>query len=235
MFKFIKNFLKKLSAVSSIEERFYINVPYAEKDKAKALGAKWDPLKKSWYIPKELNQSNFEKWITQNNNENAEGNIRSIGFFIVESLESCWNCKQTTPVFAFLLPENHQGKEYEDEDDEKNDNIIWVDRDYKTIVSFVSFVNKECLAILNRFSSRYYYDFSKQSSSSYYMNHCKNCNSKLGDFYMHSEPDGAFLPMESEAAKIMKLYWFNDIFEASVGTYSIDVDYFDQMQIISTS
>ena len=83
---------------------------------------------------------------------------------------------------------------------------------------------------MREFTSCYYFDFSKQSSGSYYMNHCKNCKSKLGDFYMHSEPEGAFLPMSSEAAGSIKLYWFNDVFEASVGTYSLDVHFFDNMQ-----
>lgn len=29
----------------------YLNVPYAEKDEAKSLGAKWDKFKKKWYMP----------------------------------------------------------------------------------------------------------------------------------------------------------------------------------------
>jgi hypothetical protein len=31
--------------------REYLNVPYARKDMAKALGAKWDPGKRKWYAP----------------------------------------------------------------------------------------------------------------------------------------------------------------------------------------
>ena len=31
--------------------RLYLHVPYAEKDDAKALGARWDPKRRSWYIP----------------------------------------------------------------------------------------------------------------------------------------------------------------------------------------
>jgi ribonuclease HI len=33
--------------------RIYVNVPYEEKDEAKALGAKWDPRKKKWWFPAE--------------------------------------------------------------------------------------------------------------------------------------------------------------------------------------
>jgi hypothetical protein len=31
--------------------RTNLKVPFADKDKAKALGAKWDPAQKSWYAP----------------------------------------------------------------------------------------------------------------------------------------------------------------------------------------
>jgi hypothetical protein len=86
---------------------------------------------------------------------NADTNIRSVGFFVVESLESCWKCKQGTPVFSFLLPENHQTKEYEDEE---NDNRIWIDRNYKSIVSFM---NEKCIEIIHGFTSCYNFDFSK--------------------------------------------------------------------------
>ena len=33
------------------DQRVYLTVPYAEKDDAKALGAKWDREAKSWYAP----------------------------------------------------------------------------------------------------------------------------------------------------------------------------------------
>lgn len=32
-------------------KKLYLHVPYAQKDEAKALGARWDPKKKKWYIP----------------------------------------------------------------------------------------------------------------------------------------------------------------------------------------
>ncbi len=41
-----------LAEITPVHERVYINVPRAEKDQAKALGAKWDRGSVSWYIPK---------------------------------------------------------------------------------------------------------------------------------------------------------------------------------------
>ena len=31
-----------------------LNVPYKEKDEAKALGAKWNPQLKKWYVEKRM-------------------------------------------------------------------------------------------------------------------------------------------------------------------------------------
>jgi hypothetical protein len=43
----------------------FLKVPYAEKDTAKSLGARWDATKKRWYIPPGLDQSLFSKWVPE--------------------------------------------------------------------------------------------------------------------------------------------------------------------------
>lgn len=45
------------------ESRVYINVPYSEKDEAKALGAKWDKQEKSWFLKPGTDQKPFQKWL----------------------------------------------------------------------------------------------------------------------------------------------------------------------------
>lgn len=40
----------------------YLNVPYAQKDAAKALGARWDPAKKKWYVPAGVDVAPFAGW-----------------------------------------------------------------------------------------------------------------------------------------------------------------------------
>ena len=41
----------------------YLNVPYAEKDAAKALGARWDAAMKKWYAPNTADMALFTKWV----------------------------------------------------------------------------------------------------------------------------------------------------------------------------
>jgi len=223
MLNFIKNLYGNLTSSGENKDNLYIHVPYIEKDEVKNLGAKWDPIKKLWFIPYGLDKTLFKKWI---NDIDEQGfNFKATGFFVAETSRSCWKCKNSTPVFAFLLVENHQEKDYDD-----NDEVIWTIADYKSILSYVSPLNKKSLEIIQKHSSNYYLDFSQ--SGSYFMNHCKSCNSMQGDFYIHSEPGVAFQPMNSEQGSAIKLYWYNELFEASVGSFSIGVDHFEHMLII---
>jgi len=57
----------------------YLNVPYAEKDVAKSLGAKWDASKKKWYAPAKLDLSLFDKWQSEltTSNKSTTGKTKS--------------------------------------------------------------------------------------------------------------------------------------------------------------
>lgn len=48
---------------SSEQERHYLYVPFAEKNDAKALGAKWDRRQSAWYVPQGVNPDKFQKWM----------------------------------------------------------------------------------------------------------------------------------------------------------------------------
>ncbi|MGY6274187.1 DUF5710 domain-containing protein [Methylomonas sp. MgM2] len=54
------------------ESKTYLNVPYAEKDAAKARGARWDPTNKKWYVPAGKNTAPFEQWRVTTNPQPAK-------------------------------------------------------------------------------------------------------------------------------------------------------------------
>lgn len=39
-----------------------LNVPFASKDQAKSLGARWDPEVRSWYVPHGVDVQLFKPW-----------------------------------------------------------------------------------------------------------------------------------------------------------------------------
>ncbi|MFL9917390.1 DUF5710 domain-containing protein [Paraburkholderia fungorum] len=43
-----------------------LNVPYAEKDEAKALGARWDPPARKWRVPSNIDHGPFARWMPVN-------------------------------------------------------------------------------------------------------------------------------------------------------------------------
>ena len=40
----------------------FLTVPFAEKDQAKNLGARWNADKKKWYVPPGVDLAPFKKW-----------------------------------------------------------------------------------------------------------------------------------------------------------------------------
>lgn len=43
----------------------FLTVPYAEKDEAKVLGARWNPTKRRWYVPDGVATAAFAKWAAE--------------------------------------------------------------------------------------------------------------------------------------------------------------------------
>jgi exodeoxyribonuclease VII large subunit len=43
-----------------------LNVSFQDKDRAKALGARWDPLQKKWYVPENIALERFAEWLPSN-------------------------------------------------------------------------------------------------------------------------------------------------------------------------
>jgi hypothetical protein len=89
-----------------------LNVPYPEKDEAKALGARWDPKGRFWYVPEGQAATQFERWLP-NTRESAQpsGNVQSnVG--IVQPVR-----KQTADLFGpndLIVGKTIVGSEYFD-------------------------------------------------------------------------------------------------------------------------
>jgi len=63
----------------------YLDVPFSDKDEAKALGARWDPDSKQWYAPNKDEYPKFQKWILDSDeDEFVVDNIGSADMDVVE-------------------------------------------------------------------------------------------------------------------------------------------------------
>lgn len=67
--------MRNHEATGDRDTRQYIDVPYKEKDEAKALGARWDRKARSWYVPSGADVAAFSKW-SQSQPQDVDGSKR---------------------------------------------------------------------------------------------------------------------------------------------------------------
>lgn len=157
----------------------YLNVPFSEKDQAKALYAKWDQAHKKWYADNPKYYYKFAKWITGNT-------VLSDRFYIVESVQKCWKCHEISKVVTFgygphLIIEGSSAGDYHAG---FMDNGIYITGD------FAAFPKIALAYVQNKFPVRERY--SKTRNCSYISNGCEHCNALFGNWNLYNEPDSPF-------------------------------------------
>lgn len=206
--------------------RVDINVPFSQKDHAKALGARWDPVATTWYVPAGKDSAPFAQWIDcGGEQEQEEPNVKADYFFVAKTQASCWRCKEYVDVYALFLPDGYLGSAYEDEDDLSNNNKLWAEGMGVGALSFVSSVSDEVLAALATHAPGYTRDYSKTTKTYYLMNHCPHCKSSQGDFFLHDGLGSPFFPITDEACKRVEMTPINLRFEAQANDGWSTIEY----------
>lgn len=93
------------------EERINLKVPYLQKDKAKALGARWDRDSKCWWIPFNIDPTPFAQWVPMQDEqllyrdllpldpEEFESYGKRGSVEVVFVPWTCWKCEKETLAF----------------------------------------------------------------------------------------------------------------------------------------
>lgn len=176
-----------------------LNVPYAEKDEAKQLGAKWNPDLKKWYIPSKKDYHKFEKWILNGTDSTY---ILCDHLYIIEGLHKCFKCKKQTKVIGFGVENYFDVVDTSVYDDEEAFNYDSGE------IHITSYIEKLPAALLDylKINYNYYYDFSKFLGESYYANHCQNCGILQGNNFIFGETNTPFFISGTSKASKLVLY-----------------------------
>lgn len=177
----------------------YLDVPFAEKDEAKALGAWWDADKKKWYVRDKRDYHKFQKWILSADED--ECTIICDHFYLVEGLHTCFKCKKQTRVIGFGI-ENSIGLYDQDAYDSAEPEYL---QGEIHISASLEPLPDNLLAFLKN-EYNYYYGFSKFTNSNYFGNHCNHCGVLQGNFFLFSEVDSPFFIDGADTAEGLKLY-----------------------------
>lgn len=189
-----------------------LTVPFGEKDEAKALGARWDATGKTWYVPDGVDLAPFHRW-----KQSVQGSgpptpkpapkpapappptfqgapqVKASSFAIARSEQTCFKCKKPTQVYAVALLRG-----YEQLEDDEADIPAYQAVQDRAFLAFPRQLDPQTLSQFARLAPNFRYA-TTSTAGDYLANHCGHCGVVQGDFFLHSEPGGAFFP-ETQAA-----------------------------------
>lgn len=166
----------------------YLNVPYNEKEEAKALGAKWSFRLKKWYTnasPKEYVK--FSKWLLRDSDEAI---IATENIFIIEGQQKCWKCKRTTTVIGLGIcdfitiygdidnPQCELENGFAGQGEELH--LAWVEKEENIPPKLLRYI-KENYSVKT--------GYSKTIGNKCFANHCDCCGTLQGNYFLFEEPD----------------------------------------------
>jgi len=115
--------------------------------------------------------------------------------YLVGRKISCWKCGERMPVVALVAPNLDESCSEKDGTEEQEVCILC---DIKSLPSIV-------LEYLQKRVPTFRLKYSKMVGGKYYANTCPCCGMLSGDFYLHSEPEAPFFPMDKEEASQLYL------------------------------
>lgn len=223
------------------KQKIYLEVVYMQREKVKALGARWDASKKAWYIYDDMDQAPFKEWIP----EPIIPNIRSNFYYIGRALHPCWRCQKQTYSFCIAVPKDAEfyslDEDYDYQDENEPDRYNWtkMTHGFHTCIPYLNHPTEDMVQHLKRLAPNYRPDYSKTIESMYWMNHCDHCGIKQGDNSLHQESDAPFFPDHIETAKLFQLLEIKTPVEfngCSSEVWSSEMeDVFPHIEIISSN
>lgn len=191
-----------------------LNVPYKEKDEAKALGAKWNAELKKWYVPEKENYGKFNKWIVKDDERRT---IICDYIYLVEGKRECFKCKKETRVITFGIKEyynfwctnNRRGSNY------YNNNF--------KVIREIDPLPKDLLEMIQQ-KYNYQMTFSKTTKSAYFANRCDYCDKLQGAFHLFEEPSSPFNAYTVEKAQNLIIYKIPLKYDLNVEVINCGID-----------
>jgi len=199
--------------------RIILNVPKAERDRAKELGAKWDAVQEKWYVPDGVESWPFEPWFTDSFKRahpeitSKDYSIRVSGFYIIKTTSPCRYCFTPTDLIGFVMPCDHLRLE---EDDAGRS--YWCAPNGEQLLTGVTELNGPALAAAGTISQHYKRCVKNRikDGSEYigpYVSHCAHCGKAF------PEMDGNFshplFPATFKQAEAIDSYYFEQEFMAN--------------------
>jgi hypothetical protein len=157
-----------------------------------------------------------------------ETDVRSAVYYLAHAVVRCGRCLEATSVFALALPPNHE-KRIGDANCAAD---TWECAGYGAFLSYVEYLPPDVRRLLGQLAPTYRPSGSHTGDNAYWLNHCAHCRAPQDDYFLHCEPDAAFLPTTASGAAQIQLLEVRESFAACAVGYSHELPYFDFMRMI---
>lgn len=156
-------------ALATPTSRVILDAPFADKDRVKALGARWDPQARRWYVPDGIDPQRFAEWLPKPMTELPSGATLTAG--VVFLPQRCYRCGTVTTCVAGVLTDPDLGGD--------EDGFV----PFGAIAGYLTqLLSSDVLTRLGVGPIR------RRSSSvrpeGYIANGCRGCDTIMGEFYL---------------------------------------------------
>ena len=189
-----------------------LKVPYAEKDQAEALGARWEPSRRCWYVPDGVDLLPFRRWFPEQDPSVPGLNLRSLETYVVTAPHQCWHCQRDTVVAGFLMAPGFE--DFSVWKDDPNGQGHWGGGEGWRFAFHIGALPSPIAAQAIMRAPRYRRAFSQATRTYYWANHCSECEALQGDFQLFEEPGGPFIPGDNDWAG-HRAFRVKGVFEAA--------------------
>lgn len=240
-------------------QRLYLDVPFDEKDQARALGAKWDKRARRWYIFTNQERSAFARWLSealpsdigdQSQHRAPSGidrwvNVKAPSFYLARVHTTCFRCEMRTPVFGFVLPRTYESMALQLSgtlSDGHNPNTIY---SYPDFIDWLNTQASRCWVSqgVEAIPHSIYYlndvivSLMRERAPTYrkikqqWTNTCSHCKGVIADANKAGEP--LIMPRSSTAAAYSELFPIAAPFEAGAQGLATGIEFVQRMEIKS--
>lgn len=162
----------------------YLNVPFAEKDEAKASGARWDSSNKKWYYKGNTRYLyKFKKWL-------PDADMLAYNeIYIIKGSRSCYHCHKPTVIVGIGISTHSNIYEESGQYIVEDYNLYPTGKDDEIHLAW--FENEDDVPpyLLDYLKSNFNVKtvFSKTQNENCFANYCEHCNSIQGNYFLFSE------------------------------------------------
>ena len=149
--------------------------------------------------------------------------VRAERYLIARTVGLCLHCRGETSLVGLVVPPGHETQSIGDENAgaPSPGGGIWECAPRHALLFYVGVLPDAVRQRLQTVAPAYRLARSPATQGSYWANHCERCGGLQEDHELFCEPEGAFLPMSSEAGAAIELLPVEEPIRAGAAGYAL--------------